>query len=72
MTPTSSRAKKPIKKKDMNDEAVNYYSKMLEIQGDLALLRKRVLIRKERVEILKGEFAEASHLKKWWRIARSR
>ena len=63
MTPTSSRTKKPIKKKDMNDEAVNYYSKMLEIQGDLALHRKRVLMRKERVEILKESLLKQAILK---------
>ena len=63
VTPTSSRTKKPIKKKDMNDEAVNYYSKMLEIQGDLALHRKRVLMRKERVEILKESLLKQAILK---------
>ena len=48
------------KKKTMNDEAVNYYNSMLKIQTALANQRKKVLKRKENVEILKQALLERS------------
>ena len=54
--------KKP-KKKNMNDEAGNYYSTMLEIQKPLFAQKMKILKRKERVEILKEMILKKTLLK---------
>ena len=58
VTQVTQKTKKSSTRKNMNEEAGNYYSEMLKIQKEVALKRMKLLTEKIRNEVMMGKILE--------------
>ena len=58
VTQATQKTKKSSTRKNMNEEAGNYYSEMLKIQKEVALKRMKLLTEKIRNEVMMGKILE--------------
>ena len=58
VTQATQKTKKLSTRKNMNEEAGNYYSEMLKIQKEVALKRMKLLTEKIRNEVMMGKILE--------------
>ena len=63
VTQATQKTKKSSTRKNMNEEAGNYYSEMLKIQKEVALKRMKLLTEKIRNEVMMGKILEKKLMK---------
>ena len=63
VTQATQKTKKSSRRKNMNEEAGNYYSEMLKIQKEVALKRMKLLTEKIRNEVMMGKILEKKLMK---------
>ena len=63
VTQATQKTKKSSTRKNMNEEAGNYYSEMLKIQKEVALKRLKLLTEKIRNEVMMGKILEKKLMK---------
>ena len=63
VTQATQKTKKSSTRKNMNEEAGNYYSEMLKIQKEVALKRMKLLTEKIRNKVMMGKILEKMLMK---------
>ena len=58
VTQATQKTKKSSTRKNMNEEAGNYYSEMLKIQNEVALKKMKLLTEKIRNKVMMGKILE--------------